>query len=68
MGTIIDITYEMLPDPLTMELLEMENECINCCSKLEIAKSYIIDDRALELINEVIDALKITEKNFNETV
>jgi len=42
---------------LSVELLAMENECIECCSKLELAKSYINDSRALEIINDVINTL-----------
>ncbi len=57
MPEIIDIVHEVLPDQLSVELLAMENECIECCSKLEHAKSYITDPRALEIINNVIDIL-----------
>jgi hypothetical protein len=57
MPEIIDIVHEVLPDQLSVELLAMENECIECCSKLELAKSYINDSRALEIINDVINTL-----------
>jgi hypothetical protein len=57
MPEIVDITHEVLPDQLSVELLAMENECIECCGKLELAKSYINDPRALEIINNVIDTL-----------
>ena len=53
MPEVIDIVHEVLPDQLSVELLAMENECIECVAKLEVAKSFITDSRALEIINDV---------------
>ncbi len=57
MPEVIDIVHEVLPDQLSVELLAMENECIECVAKLEVAKSFITDSRALEIINDVINTL-----------
>ena len=63
MPEIIDIVHEVLPDQLSVELLAMENECIECCSKLEVTKSYINDQIAYKILDEDADLniLKVAE-------
>ena len=54
---IIDIPHEVLPDQLSIELLLMEQQCVKCVEMLELAKTYVKDQNALELIDQVIEML-----------